>query len=184
MIKKSIIKAYNFAEKVHRHQKRKFTGLPYFTHPKAVARIVEDLHGSEDMICAALLHDVIEDCSVKQVDILKKFNKRVGEMVLDLTNDPKEMKKHKTKGHYLCCKMVKMDDDTLTVKLADRLHNVMHLNHDKVSHEFVKKYCAETSAIINVLEEFREDKNAQHLVLMALISSYCMYLMVKIMGAK
>jgi len=43
-------------------QKRKYTNEPYFTHPFAVAKIIKSLGYSEDAVCAALLHDTVENC--------------------------------------------------------------------------------------------------------------------------
>ena len=53
-------RAFVFAEQAHRLQRRK-NGDPYIGHPVAVARILCDLHMDEEAICAALLHDTVED---------------------------------------------------------------------------------------------------------------------------
>ena len=64
-----ITKAYEFAEQLHNGQFRK-SGEPYICHPVAVAEIVAGLGLDTDSICAALLHDTLEDCS-DRVDLAK-----------------------------------------------------------------------------------------------------------------
>ena len=53
-------KACQYAERIHRHQSRK-TGEPFIMHPIAVAEIIEEIGGDEDMIIASILHDTVED---------------------------------------------------------------------------------------------------------------------------
>jgi (p)ppGpp synthase/HD superfamily hydrolase len=180
MIKNSIMQAYRFAEKAHKGQKRKYTDLPYFTHPKGVARIIEDMNGTEDMICAALLHDVVEDCGVTLEQIIVKFNPHVTNLVAELTSNKKEMKKFSSKGAYLADKMLKMSDEALTIKLADRLHNISFLNHDKIPSSFINKYCGETFAIIGAVGEMRKGKTLTQKVLAGLIIGHCTYVAHKI----
>ena len=59
----SIKKAYLLAEKLHDGQKRQ-SGEPYIIHPLSVAFILSQMHADTDTICAALLHDTIEDSSI------------------------------------------------------------------------------------------------------------------------
>ena len=67
-------------------QTRKYTGEPYIVHPIEVAKIVENHGGSNAMIAAALLHDVLEDTSVT-FDVLEtEFGSEVAELVLWLTD--------------------------------------------------------------------------------------------------
>jgi len=62
--------AYRYAEEAHKGQVRKYTGEPYINHPVAVARIVAGVTDDCEMICAALLHDVIEDCGKTWQDLV------------------------------------------------------------------------------------------------------------------
>ena len=76
-----IKKAYNFAEEIHRGQKRQ-SGEAYIMHPLNVAYILADMHADIDTICAGLLHDTIEDAKeepkvVKQ-HIIDTFNGDIG----------------------------------------------------------------------------------------------------------
>ena len=63
-----IREAFLYAKALHEGQMRQ-SGEPYITHPVAVASILAELELDTDSICAALLHDTLEDCSSKQVCI-------------------------------------------------------------------------------------------------------------------
>ena len=93
MLKEKIIKAYNFAKEAHKEQKRKFRDVDYFIHPKSVARLVECYMRDEDSICAALLHDVVEDTSKTISDIELEFGESIAIIVMELTNDNKRKKR-------------------------------------------------------------------------------------------
>ena len=69
-----ITKAYEYAKQLHEGQYRK-SGEEYICHPVAVAEIVAGLELDTDSICAALLHDTLEDCADK-IDIEKAIKKR------------------------------------------------------------------------------------------------------------
>lgn len=77
--------AYKFATKCHTGQVRMYTYEPYITHPIAVAKMVSTVTQDPDMICAALLHDVVEDCDVTNDEICHKFGYRVAQLVLEIT---------------------------------------------------------------------------------------------------
>ena len=80
-----IVKAYNFADQLHTGQLRR-SGDPYITHPLSVAEIVVELQLDTDSICAALLHDTVEDCSDKMDNILLKIKKEFGNDVADIVD--------------------------------------------------------------------------------------------------
>ena len=150
MIKEVVIKAYNFSKEKHAGQKRKYSQLDYFTHPKAVARIIEDLTGKDYLVAVALLHDVVEDTDTEYLDIVREFGQRIATLVQELTETP-EKRKNRTKADYLIDVMSKMSEDALTVKLADRFHNVRYLQVDCVSPEhldFIKYYVEQTKEIL------------------------------------
>ncbi len=75
-----IEKAYIFAKNAHKDQIRK-DGTPYITHPVSVALILAKLGFNEDVVSAALLHDVVEDCGVTINDLTLEFNSNVAELV-------------------------------------------------------------------------------------------------------
>ena len=75
-----IEKAYSFAKTAHKDQVRK-DGKPYISHPVAVALILAKLGFNEDVVSAALLHDVVEDCGITLDDLKIEFNANVAELV-------------------------------------------------------------------------------------------------------
>ena len=75
-----ISKAYEFAKKLHGNQTRK-DGTLYLTHPVEVALILSKLGFDEDVVSAALLHDVVEDCECDLEAIKTEFNTDIAEMV-------------------------------------------------------------------------------------------------------
>lgn len=152
MIKDRVIKAYNFAEKAHEGQVRKFSGLPYFSHPKGVARVIEDLTGREELIIVSFLHDTLEDTNTTYDDIEKEFGIEIADLVLELTSDNEIQNKH-GKKYYLSSKIVDMSTAARIVKLADRYHNILYLQGDSVSGSFIEKYYKETRFILMGLEQ-------------------------------
>ena len=81
-----ILTAYEYADALHTGQFR-LSGEPYISHPLAVATIVADLELDTDSICAALLHDTVEDCSDKTdlAEIRRRFGDDVALLVDGLT---------------------------------------------------------------------------------------------------
>ncbi len=80
-------RAVIFASSVHEGMRRKQSGLPYILHPVEVAAIVGSLTTNQEVIAAAVLHDVVEDTEVKSQEIEKEFGKRVAELVASETED-------------------------------------------------------------------------------------------------
>ena len=86
---KLIMKAYNYAYSHHGDQCRK-SGEPYIIHPLNVAYILADIGLDDSTICAALLHDVVEDTEVTQEDITREFVQFCNQQVItldDVIND-------------------------------------------------------------------------------------------------
>ncbi len=79
-----IKKAYKFAEKNHKDQNR-VSGEKYICHPLEVAYILADLELDDSTICAALLHDVVEDTPVTHEDIVNEFGEEIADMVDGVT---------------------------------------------------------------------------------------------------
>ena len=128
-----ITKAFEFAKQLHEGQFRK-SGEPYISHPVAVAEIVAGLGLDTDSICAALLHDTIEDCSdrVDLPKIKKEFGEQVADIVDGLTklikipfNDKEDEHMENLRKMFLA--MAK-DIRVIFIKLADRLHNMRTLS--------------------------------------------------------
>lgn len=128
-----IYKAYEFAEKLHEGQKR-ISGEDYIVHPLSVAEEVFKLQLDTDSICAAFLHDTVEDCGEK-IDlalIRKEFGPDVAEIVdgvTKLVHIPFETKQDESIEN-LRKMFLAMSKDlrVIFVKLCDRLHNMRTLD--------------------------------------------------------
>ncbi len=80
-------RAYAFAEAAHRGQRRK-DGRAFIAHPVRVARLLASRGYDEEVLAAALLHDVVEDTSVTLGDVRARFGTRVAELVAWVTENP------------------------------------------------------------------------------------------------
>ena len=154
-------KAWDFAKGKHEGQMRKFMDKSYFdAHVQKVNGIVKQYTTDEDILCASLLHDTLEDCYEDKWEGYKEirtlFGKNVADMVLEMTSDKNEIK-HKfdgSKTQYLMHKMINMSDDALILKLSDRLQNIS--DAFTAVEKFRNKYFQETSEIVEALESGRE----------------------------
>ena len=77
---KLIEEAYNFAKKVHKGQKSS-EGYPYFIHPSNVSYLLAKWGQDYEIICAGLLHDVIEDCEISLETIRRIFGERIAFLI-------------------------------------------------------------------------------------------------------
>ena len=127
-----IQKAYDYAMKLHEGQYR-VSGEAYITHPIAVAEIVAELGLDTDSICAALLHDTVEDCADKTnlKEIGKIFGDDVAMLVDGLTKIVQFQIEDKEEAHIenLRKMLLAMSKDirVIFIKLCDRLHNMRTL---------------------------------------------------------
>lgn len=124
-----IEQAYELAEEAHRPQRRK-SGEPYILHPIAVALIVANEIGlAANPICAALLHDVVEDTDYTIKDIRERFGDDVATLVNVVTKRKSE--KYETSlqvdNYKQMLQSIHYDIRALLLKLADRLHNMRTL---------------------------------------------------------
>ena len=128
-----IHKSITFATKVHSTQKRKGKDIPYITHPLTVALILSRVTQDENIICAGILHDTIEDCepygSVTKEFLEKEFNGEIAGMVNAVTEQDKTLPWMERKMAALSY-IKHMNHDSLLVKSADVLHNLVELNVD------------------------------------------------------
>ena len=81
-------KAYELAEFYHRNQVRN-SGEPYIIHPLSVASILANMHADSDTLCAALLHDTLEDTTLSREEIKEQFNADVLNLVEGVTKNDK-----------------------------------------------------------------------------------------------
>ncbi len=129
-----INKAYVYSAKMHEGQLRK-SGDPYFIHPVSVAHIIADMRLDAASICAALLHDVVEDTQATTEDLAGLFGEEVAFLVDGVTKlgrinfSCKEDQQAESFRKMLVA--MARDIRVLLVKLADRLDNMRTLQHMK-----------------------------------------------------
>ncbi len=121
--------AIEFATKAHEGQFRKGTRRPYIVHPIEVADIVSTMTKDEEVICAAVLHDTIEDCRGITKDVLKlRFGSRVADMVAQESED-----KSRTWEERKGTTIRRLRDASVEVQmigLADKLSNMRDIDRD------------------------------------------------------
>ena len=126
-----ITKAFNFANQAHKGIKRR-SGEPYIMHPIAVASIVCDEIGlGSTSICAALLHDVVEDTDYTVEDIENIFGPKIAQIVDGLTKISGGIFGDRASAQAENFKklLLTMSNDirVILIKIADRLHNMRTL---------------------------------------------------------
>ena len=131
---KLIIRAYNYANKKHGNQCRK-SGEPYIIHPLNVAYILADIGLDESTICAALLHDVVEDTDATAQDITNEFGIEISELVAGVTKLSNiafaSVEEQQVEDYRKMFLAMGKDIRVIIIKLADRLHNMRTLKHLK-----------------------------------------------------
>ncbi len=129
-----------FAHQVHRHQRRKGTGIPYIAHVLGVAALAIEYGADEDEAIAALLHDAVEDGGGEATlaEIRAQFGDRVGDVVLgcsdSLVEDPEDkLPWIERKENYLA-HLEHASASVCLVSAADKLHNVRSIMRDYHEH--------------------------------------------------
>lgn len=138
---KRVIKAFEFADWFHRGIKRK-SGAPYISHPIAVAYFLSLIKCDGDTICAALLHDLIEDTDVTYEQIAIEFGKMVADLVDGVTNlneiDFSSDDACELANIRKIMESIRKDPRIIIIKLHDRLHNMETLEY-KAREDQIKK---------------------------------------------
>lgn len=126
-----VTKAFNFARQAHKGVRR-LSGEPYIMHPIAVAQIAcEEMGLGSTSICAALLHDVVEDTDYTVEDITNIFGAKIAQIVDGLTKISGGIFGDKASAQAENFKklLLTMSDDirVILIKICDRLHNMRTL---------------------------------------------------------
>ena len=144
-----------FATKAHEGQVRKYTGVPYITHPLSVGFIIASVRwftNDQDVIAAGILHDVLEDTDRTVEDIFELCNQRVTDFVEDVTDISKL-----SDGNRKYRKKIEIEHlavappESKTIKLADILDNAPGII--KYDPEFAKVWIAEKKELLPHLIE-------------------------------
>ena len=134
MIIPDVIKAYLYSKSLHSGQVRE-SGEEYITHPLTVAYILSEMKADKDTLCAALLHDTIEDTKIEKEDIARDFNDEIASLVDGVTKLSKMNFSNKQDRNYANTRKiitsVTKDARVILIKLADRLHNMRTLDYKK-----------------------------------------------------
>lgn len=147
-------KAKRFARQKHSeiNHLRRYTDLPYITHPAVVVSILKTIHHTDDMLAAAWLHDTVEDTDTTLDEIYLNFNDEIGDLVEMLTDVSKpsagnrEIRKALDREH-----ITKASSEAKTIKLADLIDNSESIiQHDP---KFAKVYMKEKALLLEVLKE-------------------------------
>ena len=127
---KLIMKAYEYATTHHGDQCRR-SGEPYIIHPLNVAYILADIGLDDSTICAALLHDVVEDTDATDEDLRRDFGEEVADMVAGVTKlgemQFSTVEEQQAEDYRKMFLAMGKDIRVIIIKLADRLHNMRTL---------------------------------------------------------
>lgn len=145
-------RARAFATKAHEGQVRKYTGLPYITHPEAVMEIVRSVEHTEAMLAAALLHDVVEDCGVSFNELQTLFGLHVRDLVFWLTDPSKPSDGNRAKRKeidrlHLC----RAPPQAQTIKYADLIDNLSSI--EEHNPKFSAVYKEEKALLLAVMDK-------------------------------
>lgn len=151
----AVAAAVDFALRYHGDQRRP-TGAPYLEHLLEALEVLVRGAGvtDQEMLCAAVLHDVVEDTPATVDDVRERFGDRVAAMVGWVTKPEPEDGADRTaaKNAYLS-HLQDVPDDAIVVKLADRASNVQTLRNLRLPKQ--REYYAQTVAYIMPLAESR-----------------------------
>jgi len=144
--------AVDIARRAHEGQLRKYTGEPYLVHPFAVAGLVASVSADDDMIVAAILHDVVEDSAISLHTINGVFGQRIALLVEDLTDvsrpsdGNRAVRRAIDRAHTTSACV-----EAKTIKLADLIDNTKSIV--AFDPEFAKIYMAEKRLLLKVLRD-------------------------------
>lgn len=145
-----IDKARSFAESKHKGQLDDEGKDYYLSHLEPVGRSVSIIIHDEDVIASAFLHDVLEDTDTSYDELVNEFNKRVADLVYELTDEGKK----DSYGKYFPRLKSK---EAITIKLIDRASNISRMNswNKKRQEQYIKKtkFWKDGTDIIIIKEE-------------------------------
>lgn len=146
--------AKGFAREAHEGQFRKYKNEPYIEHPIRVAGLVKTVPHTEEMICAAYLHDVVEDTDVTLENIKEKFGDKVADLVSELTDEFVKKKyphlNRKKRKEKEVQRQSKISKEAKTIKLADVIDNTRDIVEN--DRDFARRYVPEMADLVEALQ--------------------------------
>ena len=127
-----VTKAFMVARLNHKNQKTKVKKFPFFTHPLRVANILIQEGAKEELICAGLLHDTVEDTNLSITAIKKKFGINISSLVEFATEDMSKPWEVRKEEMIRACKSC--SKEKLLLEFADKLANLEMLNDEFVEY--------------------------------------------------
>lgn len=129
-------KAIIFATKAHSGAKRKGTNVPYIVHPIETAAIVSAMTDDQEIIAAAVLHDVLEDTDATEDDLYARFGTRITELVMNESEDkrrnlPAALTWKTRKQETITFLETKASREAKMLALADKLANLRAIHRDQ-----------------------------------------------------
>ena len=129
-------KAIIFATKAHSGAKRKGTNVPYIVHPIEAAAIVSAMTDDQEIIAAAVLHDVLEDTDTTEDDLYARFGTRITELVMNESEDkrrnlPAALTWKTRKQETITFLETKASREAKMLALADKLANLRAIHRDQ-----------------------------------------------------
>ena len=115
--------AHELATDAHAGQRRKDDGTPYITHPETVAGLLDDAGFGDEVIAAALLHDVVEDTDMGSEELRERFGDRVAELVEALSEDG-DISDYEDRKREHREQVEESGSDAVAIYIADKLSNL------------------------------------------------------------
>lgn len=136
----------------HTGQDRKYSEVPYITHPLRVMSLVRTVSDDENMLMAAVLHDVVEDTLATEELVRREFGDRVGDLVAWLTDvSAPEDGNRKIRKDIDLKHTAESPADAQTIKLADLIDNTKSITQSDP--DFAVVYMAEYDRLLAVLSK-------------------------------
>ena len=147
--------AHLLAAEAHEGQLRKHDGAPYITHPVAVAGLLDAAGFDDDVLAAALLHDVIEDTDRGPAEIARRFGARIAELV-DALSEDKAIRDYATRKRDHNDRVAEAGGDAIAIYVADQLSNLRDMR--RIYAEDGEEIASRFNAPLDVrVELWRED---------------------------
>lgn len=155
------------AKELHGDQKRKYTGEPYVNHTIQVAKIVKNYGGDDNMVYAAVLHDVLEDTPIRELDLLDRLLdilntkdsidvlKLVKELTDVYTKDNYPDVNRKGRKEMEAIRMGRISPKAQTIKYADLLDNGQDIM--KNDPKFGRVYLKEKELILKYMNKGNQE---------------------------